>query len=80
MQISQELGMFLIGFIITLTAIIIAMKLIHDRTEENEKELSQKDKMYKAMTILIYIIIAIILIPIAIKILFWAGVLTASKG
>lgn len=79
MEISKELGMFLIGFIITLTAIIIAMKLIKDR-KEDKKELSQKDKMYKAITILIYIIIAIILIPIAIKILFWAGILTASKG
>lgn len=80
MEISKELGMFLIGFIITITAIVIAMKLIHERTEEDKKELSQKDKMYKAITILIYIIIAIILIPIAIKILFWAGILTASKG
>lgn len=80
MEISQELGMFLIGFIITITAIIIAVKLLHDRTEEDKEELSPKEKMYKAITALIYIIIAIILIPIAIKILFWAGILTASQS
>lgn len=80
MEISKELGMFIIGFIITITAIVIAIKLIQDRTEEDKKELSQKDKMYRAITILVYIIIAMILIPIAIKILLWTGILTTNKG
>lgn len=63
---------------IVITIIVLIGEKRKPYKEEKSTEL--KDKMYKAMTILIYIIIAIILILIAIKILFWAGILTASKA
>ncbi|MCM1008546.1 MAG: hypothetical protein NC485_11600 [Ruminococcus flavefaciens] len=63
--------------VITIMAIVVLLTII---VLIGEKSTELKDKMYKAMTILIYIIIAIILILIAIKILFWAGILTASKA
>ena len=68
--------------IMVIVVLLTIIVLIGEKRKpyKEEKRTEPKDKMYKAMTILIYIIIAIILIPIAIKILFWAGVLTASKG
>lgn len=68
--------------IMAIVVLLTIIVLIGEKRKpyKDEKRTEPKDKMYKAITILIYIIIAIILIPIAIKILFWAGILTASKG
>lgn len=67
--------------IMVIVVLLTIIVLIGEKRKpyKEEKRTEPKDKMYKAITILIYIIIAIILIPIAIKILFWAGVLTASQ-
>ena len=66
--------------IMVIVVLLTIIVLIGEKRKpyKEEKRTEPKDKMYKAITILIYIIIAIILIPIAIKILFWAGILTAS--
>lgn len=75
----MEYLIFIIAFVVTAVIIFTIMQYKNENPDDFEEE-TTKDKMYRAITVLVYIIIAIILIPIAIKILFWTGILTASKG
>lgn len=64
-----------IALLILIISIIIGYKM----PVKEKKELSEKDKTLKALRILIYIIIGLILSGIIIKLLFIYGVIAISK-
>lgn len=67
----------MLGIIGLATIIAIIWALIEDRkdkSQDNYEEESEKDKMYRAIRTLIYIIIFLILTPIVIKLLILSGV------
>ena len=74
-----SLTIIIIGIIIVMSVI---RKVIIYKNKENEeyKEPTEQDKMYRAVTTLAYLIIAIIIIAVIVKVLFWAGLITAIKN
>lgn len=73
---------FIIAFIITLIIFIIVYSIIEEKTkykDEEPDELSEKDKTLRALRALIYIVIALIIAGVAIKILFFSGILLADR-
>lgn len=74
-----SLTIIIIGIIIVMSAI---RKVIIYKNKENEeyKEPTEQDKMYRAVTTLAYLIIAIIIIAVIVKVLFWAGLITAINN
>lgn len=70
---------FIVAFVITAVIIFTIMQYKNENPEDYEEE-EPKDKMYRAITILIYLIIAIILIAIIARLFFWSSILTLIKG
>lgn len=69
---SEKIIISIIIVIATILIIIVCKKSSSDEYEE----MTTKDKMYKAITILVYIIIAIFII----KVLFWTGLISAISN
>lgn len=67
--------------ILLIIAMVILITIFQDKKQrasgEYEEE-SERDKMYRAIRYLVYLIIFAIIIPITIKVLFLIGIL--SKG
>ncbi len=66
------IGIILILIILGGTAFLIGLTIGKAETEDE----TEKDKTYRAIRILIYIIIAIVLISIIIKAFFWTSLLS----
>ncbi len=58
--------------------IILFYPSLHNfsREQDEEKELSEKDKFYKSLRVLVNIIIILIIIPVLLKILLIFGILS----
>lgn len=72
---------FIISFIITLIIFIIVYSIIEEKTKYKDvepEELSEKDKTLRALRVLIYLVIGLIVAGIAIKVLFFSGILLAN--
>lgn len=75
----MEYLIFIIAFVVTAVIIFTIMQYKNKNPEDYEEE-EPKDKMYRAITILIYLIIAIILIAIIARLFFWSSILALIKG
>lgn len=73
---------FITAFIITLIIFIIVYSIIEEKTKYKDyepEELSEKDKTLRALRILIYLIIGLIIGGVAIKLLFFSGIMLTKR-
>lgn len=70
---KSEIIILAIVAVITIALIIVIFKILD---KKGYVERTPKEKMYRAITFLVYIIIALI----GIKILFWTGIISSIKN